>query len=236
MEIKESQTARVVIGKKVKRISLQRFIITKIVLEPERISSRDVFTLFYNQIWLQDKCYREKQFSEKFAKSLEVLANILRNLNLSTEITIDRIQKIKHRVQTELEDFLIPTRNYNSFKTKFEGTYHLIFRQPEGELNEKLPSVRYIGVGYKDKGSASKPEKDGSPHWKDIASSAENLLREISEKLELLIKGTSDGKLNLIEKRNYQKYIISKKEEYHRLRRDPLRPQGTSDEDKGKSR
>lgn len=235
MEIKDNQTIRVVVGKTVKRISLQRFIITKIVLEPDKISSRDIFTLFYNQIWLQDKCYREKEFQIKFSKSLEVLAIILRNLNLSTEITEDRIQKIKQRIRIELEDFLIPTRNYQSFKSKFEGTYHLIFQKPEGELTKNLPSVRYIGVGYKDKGSASKPEKDGSPNWKDIASSAENILREISEKLDQLIEGTNNGKLTFAEKLRYQRYIISKKKEYHRLRRDPLKSQGITKENKGKT-
>jgi len=237
MEIKDIQSISVVIGKSVKRISLQRFIVSKIVYETEKISSRDVFTLYQNQIWLQDKVYREKEFKSKFGKSLEDLAIILKNLNFSHNFSQDKLKNLKSRIKTELDDFLIPSRNYQSFKTRFEGVYHIIFSKPQGIPTKNLPPVRYIGVGYKDKGSASKPEFDGSPNWKEIASSAENILRLIEEARELLSEGILNGKnLSGIEKLQICKYINSKRKEMDRLRRTPTSPKGSAKKDKNISR
>jgi hypothetical protein len=228
MEIKDIQSIQVVIGKSVKRVSLQRYICTKISLEPDKISSRDIFTLFQNQIWLQEKCQREKEFSKKFESSLEDLSNILRNLNLSRSFERPKLLALKQRIKVELEDFLIPTRNYQSFKVRFEGTFHITFARPQGTPTKNLPPVRYIGVGYKDKGSASKPEYDGSPNWKDIASSAENILRIIEETRILIFEGKNGKQLTGFEKLQAAKYIRSKREEYNRLRRTPSSPQGSS--------
>jgi len=226
MEIKDIQSISVVIGKSVKRISLQRFIVTKICLEPEKISSRDIFTLYQNQLWLQDKSHREKEFASKFGNSLEELSIILKNLNFSTNFELPKLISLKNRINIELEDFKIPTRNYQSFKSRFEGTYHLIFSKPQGIPTKNLPPVRYIGVGYKDKGSATKPEFDGSPSWKDIASSAENILRIIEESRDL-IRGLSGKQLSGVEKLQVAKYISSKRQEYNRLRGTPTSPKGS---------
>lgn len=231
MEIRDIQSISVVIGKSVKRISLQRYIVSKIVFETERISSRDIFTLFQNQIWLQEKCYREREFNSKFGKSLEDLAIILRTLNLN-KFSQDKIQNLKGRIKTELGDFQIPSRNYQSFKQRFEGTFHLVFANPQGVPVKNLPPVRYIGVGYKDKGSASKPEFDGSPNWKEIASSAENILRCLEEARLYMKTGVRNGKkLSGIEKLQICKYIGSKRAEYSRLRRTPTNPQKSSKKD-----
>jgi len=227
MEIKDIQSISVLIGKSVKRISLQRFIVTKIVLEPDKISSRDVFTLFQNQLWLQDKSHREKEFERKFGKSLEDLSIILKNLNLSVSLERSKIIGLRNRIKIELEDFLIPTRNYQDFKNRFEGTYHIIFSKPQGIPTKNLPPVRYIGVGYKDKGSTSKPEIDGSPNWKEIASSAENILRLINEAREFLQEGKNGKQLSGREKLQTVKYIRSKREEYNRLRRTPTSSKGS---------
>lgn len=230
MEIKDIQSISVVIGKSVKRISLQRFIVTKICLEPEKISSRDIFTLYQNQLWLQDKSHREKEFASKFGNSLEGLSIILKNLNFSTNFEFPKLISLKNRINVELEDFKIPTRNYQSFKSRFEGTYHIVFSKPQGIPTKNLPPVRYIGVGYKDKGSATKPEFDGSPNWKDIASSAENILRIIEESRILIKEGSNGKQLTGIEKLRVVKYIHSKRQEYNRLRRTPTSPKGSPKE------
>lgn len=232
MEIKDNQSISVVIGKSVKRIALQRFIVSKLVYELEKISSRDIFALYQNQLWLQDKCLREKEFERKFGKSLEGLSIILKNLNFSASFEKPKLVALKNRVKMELEDFIIPTRNYQSFKQRFEGTYHLIFSKPQGTPLKNLPPTRYIGVGYKDKGSASKPEVDGSPSWKDIASSAENILRVIEETRTLIHEGKNGKQLSSIEKLEACKYICSKRREYNRLRRTPTDLKGSAKKDK----
>jgi hypothetical protein len=173
----------------------------------------------------------KKEFQSKFGKSLEDLSIILKNLNFSASFEKPKLVSLKSRIHTELEDFLIPTRNYQSFKQRFEGTFHLIFAKPQGTLTKNLPPQRYIGVGYKDKGSASKPELDGSPNWKDIASSAENILRIISETRTLILEGKNGRELSGVEKLQAIKYISSKRAEYNRLRRTPTNPKGSPKED-----
>jgi hypothetical protein len=44
-----------------------------------------------------------------------------------------------------------------------------------------VPPKRFIGVGYKDKGSRRDPAFDGTPSWQETAQYLSNLEREAEE-------------------------------------------------------
>jgi len=178
------------ISKSTKKISLQRFLLSKIVYEKNEITERDILAIFQNQISLQEKASREKDFSSKFGNSLEELSRILKEVNLSEGFKQKAIDRIRGLATSRLSGFLIPQRNYSSFKTRFNGTYSLVYSKSEGIPTKDLPPVAYIGVGYKDKGSTRKEEFDASPDWKDVARSVSNIERIIQELQERIFNET----------------------------------------------
>jgi len=58
-------------------------------------------------------------------------------------------------------------------------SYRVILRNPLA-APPKAPPKRFIGVGYKDKGTKRDPAIDGSPNWKEVAMarSREELMYE----------------------------------------------------------
>lgn len=159
-------------SKKIKRVSLQRFLITKIILEVDKIRERDLVTLYDNQLWLERKCLSDPDFNKKFGISLEELSVLLKEINFSQGLTISALKRLTPRIKQNLSQFLIPPRNYQSFKTRFDGHFHLHALKTKQESNKHLPPKRVIGIGYRDKGTARDPAFDGSPSWQEVASSA----------------------------------------------------------------
>jgi hypothetical protein len=169
-ELLMSQTKVVKYSRSLKRISLQRFLISKIVYEKEKVSLDDVFALYDNQVWLERKCFTDFYFSEKFGNSLEELSSILKEANLSRGLTNQTLSTVSEKCKIKIQGFLVPKRNYPDFKRRFCGLFSIRTLPPPSEANKHIPQKRFIGIGYRDKGTAKEPAKDGSPSWQDIAS------------------------------------------------------------------
>jgi len=176
----------VLISKKVKRISLQRYLLSKIAYG-DKIGFREIGGLFLNQLWLEQKATSDKQFNQKFKKILEISSSILRQLNVSRGLSDSTIANLRKNIIHQLENFLVPRRNYAQWKMKFDSSVLLKSPKPSGVLTKTLPAERYIGIGYRDKGTAKKPEIDGSPSWQEVAQSNQALdsrMKEIQYELQ----------------------------------------------------
>lgn len=169
------------IGKSVKRISLTRFLLSKIVYEPKKFQGRDVLALYTNQLWLEDKCQQDKQFEQAFSGMVGPLGRILQSVRLSTT---SEAMVVSKTIQSNLESYLVPKRNYPQWKNKFAGSYEYVSPKPLGVPTKKLPPERYIGIGYRDKGTAKNTAVDGSQSWQEIATAAETKER-IQNELKL---------------------------------------------------
>jgi len=213
MDVKDLPRKRVVIGKSVKRVSLQRYLVSKIAYFPEKVVERDIWALFSNQLFLQEKALREQDFGQKFGSSLEDLSKILKSLNLSSGVTQRGVRLMGGRFQEVLVGFLVPKRNYQSWESRMGSTYHLIFAEPEGVKKKDLPTKSRIGVGYRDKGSTRDKAKDGSPPWQEIATRVANLEREIEELHTLETKNGS-----AIETLQRARLLNSKRKELDRIK------------------
>lgn len=165
-----SQLVVVKYSRRVKRVSLQRFLVSKIVYEVTKITQQDLFVLYDNQIWLEQRCLRDFDFSRKFGDSLEELSKNLKLINLSSGVTVKALIRLSTRIKKDLEEFLVPHRNYSDYKKRFSGLFQLRTLSPPQETNKRLPPKRIIGTGYRDKGTARNLAKDGSPRWQEVAS------------------------------------------------------------------
>lgn len=174
----------VFVSPKAKRVSLQRYLWSRVAYEDEPASFRVLGGLLLNQIWLEGKCGTDKEFRQKFAGTLEVSSRLLRELNLSNGLSQQAYNRLRKRIITELEGFLVPRRNYAQWKSRFDNFVQLKVQKPLGVPTKNIPPKGFIGKGYGDKGTARKPELDGSPSWQEVAQSNQNLDRRIHELIE----------------------------------------------------
>lgn len=162
-------------SRRLRRISLQRFLISKIIYEPDKVSPGDLHAIYDNQMWLERKCSSDFDFSRKFGRSLEDLSALLKEINLSRGLTDRAILQLSQKAKGTLGGFIVPRRNYPDFKKRFSGLFHVRTLKSPQDANRSLPPKRVIGIGYRDKGTARDPARDGSPSWQEVASQAGQL-------------------------------------------------------------
>lgn len=164
----------VFIGKKVKRVGLQRYLLSKISYEVEKVVLADLVCLYENQLWLESKARKDREFFEKFGPTLEVCTILMKQLNIQHGLNSRALLKFSAKIKIECESFLFPPRNFRAMKSKFSGTYTPRYQRPAGTPNKLLPPIKFIGKGYGDKGTAQIPELDASPSWQDVATAVSN--------------------------------------------------------------
>lgn len=159
---------RVVYSRQLKRVRLSRFLVSKVIFEPEKVNFQEVLVLFDNQLWLEDKALKDPGFRQKFGKSLEDLSTILKETQkLGTVSTY--IRRLSKKFKDQLEGFYFPQRNMAEHRKDCSGKFHVEASKQQGIQNKYLPPKGVIGVGYSDKGTRRDSAYDGSPHWTDVA-------------------------------------------------------------------
>jgi len=193
----------VVIRTGVKRISLQRGICSKIAYGMES-SLDELHVLFQNQLWFEQKCQTDRMFEESFGRDLETLSYILKQTNFSRGATEGAIGSLKLKLLDKLERFLYPKRNMGHIELLIRKSFYTRSYKEEGVETKSLPPKRYIGIGYRDKGTAREPEKDASPKWQEVASYVSNLERQVNEYVEELkgFKGEPITRLHIVKRLN----------------------------------
>jgi hypothetical protein len=106
---------------------------------------------------------------------LEDLSVLLKEVNLSQGLTTKAVLRLSQRIKEALSGFYVPHRNYSDYKKRFSGLFSVRTLLPPKLANRKIPPKRTIGTGYRDKGTARDPAKDGSPSWQEVASRAGQL-------------------------------------------------------------
>jgi hypothetical protein len=212
------QSKHVLISKKTKRISLERYLLSKVAFFPETVNERDLLALFLNHIDLQEKADREMDFCQKFGSDLESVSIILKGINLTHGVSLRSLTVMSEKVKVVLSHYIVPRRNFEDFKLRFHNSYHLIFREPQGVPTDTLPAKRWIGVGYRDKGSAKDKAIDASPSWQSVATVAAGLERETGDLVQNVREAKSGLEAFAILQSGFE---AQQKLEY--LRRDPLR-------------
>jgi len=164
-------TTRVVYGKNLKRVTLQRALVSLFAHYPEEVSYKHLLLLFDNMIWLEEKCHKDPSFKSKFGITLKVLAYILKNMNFSAhKISKSQIQNLSRSFQRNLKHFSLDKRNTKQPLSQMWKRVEVRPTQSLGVPKKNLPPERYIGIGYRDKGTAKKPWLNGNHSWQEIAS------------------------------------------------------------------
>jgi hypothetical protein len=156
----------VVYAKKTKRITLQRVLISRMVFEKEKITIVDLLTIFDNMLYLQDMTKGDLKFKQKYGSSLEDLTIILKNSRITSNPTRASLDRLSERLRA-LDKFYLPLRNLASTEKWFKGKYSVVQGTKIGIPVDRLPVKRFIGIGYKDHGTARNLALNGTPTWKE---------------------------------------------------------------------
>jgi len=167
-----------------KKVPLLRFLLAKMVYGREHEGlSVDEYLVFMELLFdLLDS--KDPNIEKKWGKSLVGLTLLLPAMSELKEfpVVLDERSR-KHLIGMFREDPILPNPEAffgllgnrdmrNSFRVQFNSSWI-----PPKRIE------RYIGVGYKDKGSRRFPEFDGSPSWQRVATVFANQEREQEEAL-----------------------------------------------------
>jgi hypothetical protein len=112
---------------------------------------------------------KDPNFKSKYSLTVRKLAVLLMILNGASSFKIFRERVSKSEVN--LSDLYLNKRQFLAAKKNLLPVIETWnFRLTQLKWN-KVPPPRYIGVGYKDKGTRKKRSYDGSPSWQEVASS-----------------------------------------------------------------
>lgn len=164
-----SYSLQVIYGRGLKRISLQRVLVAKVSYYPERVTMNDLLVLFDNILWCQDKCEKDPTFRDKYGLYLKVLAYIMKQNRVPPSLSYTYVKSLSNSFLKNLSGFLWEKRNTLPSDKQLRSKYEVRPSKQLGVELRKLPAPNYIGVGYRDKGTAKKPWLDGSPSWQEVA-------------------------------------------------------------------
>ena len=154
--------------KKVKYITLVRFLTGKICFDPERVQRIDILLIYDSMLVLQDLVEKDENFKVKFGSDLESLAKILKSFKLHPKTKILDVKKLGNQIEKEIPNFVLPKRNLSTIWKFVEKMYFFSPSTTTGVELKRLPPKQYIGKGYTDKGTARNPALDGSPSWQEV--------------------------------------------------------------------
>jgi hypothetical protein len=166
-------------------MTLLRFIASKKEYEGDKIDENDIFILNFCYLDITTLMENDCKFGLKNQRKFVEFSLILARINSEFK---QQHHLRGHFQQTWFErknnPAIMSPRAYLGLKNNKE--FQRIYRRATVEkvLTSPFSPARFIGVGYKDKGTCRKLQEDGSQSWQDIAS--QNLkdhndkLREVS--------------------------------------------------------
>lgn len=187
--------------------------------------------MFQNQLWLEQKCLTDPEFAKTFGRDLESLSICLKQTNLSRGLTAGAISSLRQKLRSSLPEFVYPIRNMADIELKVRKSFYTRPYKEAGILTKHLPPKRFIGIGYRDKGTAKDPAEDASPRWQEVASRASQLERLIHELREDLLRE------NLTSMERIQIIIERRKcrDELQRIRASTANPRDAKETQRSKS-
>lgn len=169
---------RFIYRKGIRRITLQRFLVTKLVKFPGTITLLELNALYDNMLWCLAKSESDPGFNQKFGETLEVIKRVLNKVRVGNQVR--NIRRLSEELQKQnLESFLYPERNLPQIQKKLTETIYVL----NGELGvptNRIPPRNFIGKGYRDHGCLKDQAWDGSPSWQEVAMAHLDLLETIN--------------------------------------------------------
>jgi len=178
---------KVTILKGTKRTTLYRFLLARLCYGPEKgegLSIEEYLTLYELYDSLSQETLVDPNTSAKYGDFLQESLPILQVLGKARSFPIRLSEENRRKIEKHLSPVgQLPTRSayYGLLgQRSLRGSFSVTFSSP---IAGPLPQKRFIGVGYKDKGSRRIPSEDASPSWQEVASSTAKQEIEVGNEL-----------------------------------------------------
>jgi hypothetical protein len=162
---------RVTYSATLKRVTLERYLVSRIIHQIGEVSFADILVLYDNLLWCEEKSRKDPGFQSKFGADLLILAKILKETRFSSQSFPSTIRILSQKLKENLENFAFPKRNISGIAIHVRGKFHVLPSRESGVPRDQVPHKPYVGVGYKDKGSRRDPAVDASPSWQEVVNS-----------------------------------------------------------------
>jgi hypothetical protein len=163
---------RILYKRGIRRITLQRLICSRLCQKGTKSTLDEILVLYDNLLHLETLSLRDKGFRKRFGKNLESLSILLSNSRISENLTHTKMKNfIKTMRKVLTKDWFIPDRNIPLVEYHLRLAFKITPTKLPGVPQRQLPPKRWIGVGYRDKGTLRNQAKDGSPSWQEVAMS-----------------------------------------------------------------
>jgi len=177
--VRVSKGYKMIIKKGTKRVTLLRFLLSKMLNGETGISLEEylcIYHLFYDLMEVS-----ESHFVEKHESNLEKVGQLLSKLSDNRVFPLILNEGSKVQMESLLGEFLPTRREFYGLVGQRELGLSFRLILFDTLVPQKLPPKAYIGVGYKDKGTRRDVSIDGSPGWQKIGSWFANREREAEE-------------------------------------------------------
>lgn len=170
---------KMIIHKGTNRVVLLKFLLAKLIYAKEGLSIEEylcLFHLFYDLLDTSDPI-----FIKKYSEFLERVSSVLLMMKDVRVFPVQTTIEGECEILRYIEDFIPTPRQYFGLagQRDLRRSFSLVLNDtivPQAPLPK-----RFIGVGYKDKGTCRNPAFDGSPGWQFYARYFANLEREAEE-------------------------------------------------------
>lgn len=161
-----------VFKKGIKRITIYRFLIAKLVHDPDGLSIEDSLALYELNLYLNRKTEKDQTFSNKYGLWLITTNSLIERISEIRVFPFKLRENDRTNLERALTPFLPSSRAFFGYmkQPRIRNSYEIHLRNPL--FRPKKYEKPYIGVGYRDKGSRRDKARDGSPDWKEVASSS----------------------------------------------------------------
>jgi len=180
------------IKKGTNRITLFRFLMGKLIYSLEGLSLEEYILFYHLYFDLLDLIDRDPNFRLKYEVDFVKLRHLINPLSRVKVFPVQLKEKSKEVVKKMFSSLVPSSRAYFGLtgQRDLRQSFRLVLN--DTIVPKRIPPKRFIGVGYKDKGSRRDPAYDGTPSWQEVASYFANLERE-SEELDSSSSYFPDG-------------------------------------------
>jgi len=181
IESRLSRGYKMLFKKGTKQMTLLRFLLAKLVYGVDGLSLEEYLCLYHLFYDLTEEKSKDLFFLSKYAAWLERVELLMRKMagnKIFPVIPQDETKKIIERL---LVEYLPSPRAYFglSGQRELRQSFRLVLN--DTLMPRKALPQRFIGVGYKDKGTCRDLAFDGNPSWQTVATYLSNLEREAEE-------------------------------------------------------
>jgi len=162
-----------------KRITLLRFLLSKMLYGEEGLSIEEYLCLFHLYFDLTE--ITESHFLEKHQLNLEKVGLLLNKVSDNRIFPLILSEGSRDQMGSLLERFLPTRREFFGLvgQRELSTSFRIILN--DTLVPQKLPPKAYIGVGYKDKGTRRDVSVNGTPGWQEVGRFFANQEREAEE-------------------------------------------------------